>query len=493
MNSFYLEKSLGIDIRENSVCLTLLGKTINRVDVLACEYIQIQPLTKGSEKAESIFLEKINSFIIEHDAWTENVIVCIPRSKLTLQSFELPSPDLKSVNSMMGFELERHFSSSIENFYYSNYITKKETNQFHIACAAINKEVVSYYVSLLKKLNLNASVLDISTFANLNLLHSNGKYKNKLSVLIDLSSNFLEISIIANQKLEISRNISIDEAGYQESFLNQENQEKSYQNISEKLTPILIDEIKNALSSCKSIDDSKSVDTIFISGGGYLALHLTSKLESVSGVQVFRLQPPETINLNTPNNFSIEFMATSLSLALRGIKRNPIEVNLLPESLISKKIKKINLARTAGLALATFAFIIGFMVNQSVQNKIILASLEKQLDEIKIHIGPLEKIDLEHKVLEKYTNTLNKINELNPTKLQLLAELSQIIPKDTWIKKIQFKKKNIELNGVSKNASQLIPIIEESIHFRDTHFVGTIINESIGEKFTINTALGLKQ
>jgi hypothetical protein len=213
----------------------------------------------------------------------------------------------------------------------------------------------------------------------------------------------------------------------------------------------------------------------------------------VSGVQVFRLQPPETINLNTPNNFSIEFMATSLSLALRGIKRSPIEANLLPESLITKKIKKINLARTAGLALATLAFVIGFMVNQSVQNKIILTSLERQLDEIKIHIGPLEKIDLEHKVLEKYTNTLNKINELNPTKLLLLAELSQIIPKDTWIKKIQFKKKNIELNGVSKNASQLIPIIEESIHFRDTHFVGTIINESIGEKFTINTALGLKQ
>ena len=492
MNSFYLEKSLGIDIRENSVCLTLLGKTINRVDVLACEYILIQPLIIGNEKVESIFLEKINIFLIEHDAWTENVIVCIPRSKFTLQSFELPSPDHKSVNSMMGFELERHFSSSIDNFYYSNYITKKETNLFHIACAAINKEIATYYVGLLKKINLNTAVLDISTFANLNLLQSNVKKQDTLSVLIDLSYNFLEISIILNQKLEISRNIPIEEAGYRESFLNKENQEKLHQNILEKITPILIEEIKNALSSCKNIDDSKSVDTIFISGGGYLAQHLTSKLESVAGVQVLRLQSPETINLNTPNNFFIEFMATSLSLALRGIKRCPIEANLLPESLITKKTKEVNLARTAGLALATLAFVIGFIVNQSVQNKTILTSLEKQLDEIKTHIGPLEKIDLEYKVLQKYTNTLNKINELNPTKLPLLVELSQIIPKDTWIKKIQFKKKNIELNGVSKNASQLIPIIEESIHFRDTHFVGTIINESMGEKFTINTALGPK-
>ena len=87
----------------------------------------------------------------------------------------------------------------------------------------------------------------------------------------------------------------------------------------------------------------------------------------------------------------------------------------------------------------------------------------------------------------------NKIDKLNPTKLSLLVELSQIIPSDTWLKKIRFKKKNIELNGISKNASQLIPIVEKSSHFRNTHFVGTIITESTGEKFTIKTAIGTKE
>jgi len=145
-----------------------------------------------------------------------------------------------------------------------------------------------------------------------------------------------------------------------------------------------------------------------------------------------------------------------------------------------------------GLALVTVLFIIGFMVNQSFQNNKILTSLGKQLDEIKIHMGPLEKVDLEYETLQKYTNALNKIDGLNPAKLPLLVELSKIIPKDTWVKKIRFKKKNIELNGISKNASQLVPIVEKSGKFRDTHFVGTIITESIGEKFTINTAVGTK-
>jgi len=186
-------------------------------------------------------------------------------------------------------------------------------------------------------------------------------------------------------------------------------------------------------------------------------------------------------------------MATSLGLALREIKQNPIEANLLPDNLITTKKKKVNLKSSVGLALATVLFIIGFMVNQSIQNNKILTSLNKQLDEIKIHMGPLEKVDLEYETLQKYTNKLNKIDDLNPTKLPLLIELSKVIPKDTWVKKIRFKKKNIELNGISKNASQLVPIIEKSGKFRDTHFVGTIITESIGEKFTINTAVGTKQ
>ena len=492
MKNIYLEKSLGIDIREHSVCLTLLGKTLYRTDILASKYITIQPLAEGNESEESAFLEQVNQFMIEHDAWTENVVVSIPRSQLTLQSFELPSPDRKSVDSMISFELEKHFSSSLDNFYYSSHITTKEANQYHIACASVNKEIANYYLNLLKKLNLNVSILDVSTFANLNLLWTNNKNEDPLSVLVELNSNFIDISIIINRELELSRNIQIDDLDYRKCFLNIESKSESHVFTSEKTTKILIEEIKNALASCKNIDDSKLVDAIYISGGGHLAPHLTSKIESMAKVQVFNLQLPSIVNPKIPKSFSEPFMLTSLGLAIRELKQSPIEVNILPGSLILKKKKKINIKTTVGLALATVFFVIGFITSQNIQNKNILTSLEKQLDEIKAHMGPLEKVDLEYETLQKYTNALNKIDVLNPTKLPLLVELSQIIPKDTWIKKIQFKKEKTELKGVSKNASQLVPIIEKSSHFRDTHFVGTIITESIGEKFTIKTVTRTK-
>jgi Tfp pilus assembly PilM family ATPase len=493
MKNFYLEKSLGIDIREKSICLTLLGKTLNQVNVLASKHIMIQPISKNDQKAESIFLEKVNRFIIEHDAWTENVIVSIPRSKITVQSFELPSPDRKSVDSMMGFELERHFSSSLDNFYFYNHITTKKQNQFHIVCAAVNKEVAADYLKLIKKLNLNASILDVSTFANLNLLLASGEHQDPLSVMVDISPDLIEILILINKNLEFSRTVPIKEPEFQEIFLNPENQSESHKRIAEQVAQILVEEIKNTLASCRNIDNSKSVDTIFISGGGHLISHLALRVERVSGVQVVKLKSPKSINQTVSSNPAKVFMATSLSLALRELKTSPIEANLLPENLTTTKQKKINIKNTVGLALATFFFVIAFMVNQNIQAKNTLISLNKQLEEIKTQMGPLEKVDLEYETLQKYTKALNKIDELNPTKLSLLVELSQIIPSDTWLKKIRLKKKSIELNGISKNASQLIPIVEKSSHFRNTHFVGTIITESTGEKFTINTAVGTKE
>ena len=44
------------------------------------------------------------------------------------KTFELPAPDAKTVHSMIDFELERHFSSGLENLYYTYQINQKLLN-----------------------------------------------------------------------------------------------------------------------------------------------------------------------------------------------------------------------------------------------------------------------------------------------------------------------------------------------------------------------------
>ena len=489
MKNFHIKKSLGIDIREDSVCLTLLGKTFLKTEILATKYISIQLLGKENEKAETDFLSKVNLFLIKNNAWTGNLTLSIPRSKLTLQSFELPSPDRESLDSMMEFELERHFSSDIKNFYYSNHITAKEGNQYHIVCAAIKKEIVDYYIGLLAKLNLKPSNIDVSTFANINLLWPNIQNEKTLSILLDLSLNFIDVSILNNKTLELSRNIPINNEEYKTSFLSSIQDKIILEKTSDKIVKSIVEEIENALSSCKNIDDSKHVEFIYILGGGSLAPYITSKLEAVTEVQVIAVPLTVPIKSKMADPFSIDYTATSLGLALRETKTNFIEINLLPDNLKKIPTKIINIKKTAALATLTILFAIGFMFNQSIYNNKTLAALDQQLEQIKTQMGPLEKIDLEYELLQKYMGALNLIDKANPTKLPLLVELSRIIPKDTWVKKIKFSQNSVKLIGVSKNASKLLPIIESSSHFRDTKFIGTIITHTKGKKFTINTAV----
>ena len=493
MKTFYLEKSLGIDIREKSVCLTLLGKNFYRADVIAAKHIPINLLDINNEKTESRFLEKINSFIVENEAWVESVVVSLPRSKSTLQSFELPAPDRKSVDSMMKFELERHFSADIENFYYSNHIRARNPNQYHIVCAAIKKDMANPYLELIEKLNIKITILDISTFANLNIVWQNEEHNEPLSVVIDLSLDFIEISILNNRILESSRNIPIDDQGYREAFFNSEIQQKTIDDSSKKITQTIVKEIQNALASCRNIDESVSVEAIHILGGGNCAANVTSKLEAATGVQTYTMQFPDFFNSPVPDNFSTECMATSFGLALRELKQNSIEINLLSDNSKIIKRKKINTKTTVTLMVATVLFVIGFIVNQHIHNNRVLASLDNQLEGLKIEMGPLEKVDLEYEELQKYMKILDRIDEIHPTKLPMLIELSRIIPKDTWLKKIQFKKGKMKIKGISGSASRLVPIVENSNFFRNTRFMGTIITDSGGEKFTISSATGITQ
>ena len=107
---------------------------------------------------------------------------------------------------MIEFELERHFPSGLEEFYYTYHLTKKSKTTFHIALVAIKKEIANYYLKLIGKLNLKTTVLDIPTFSNANLALPLESKDSALTALIDISPCALEVVLIKKGILEYSRN-----------------------------------------------------------------------------------------------------------------------------------------------------------------------------------------------------------------------------------------------------------------------------------------------
>lgn len=57
-----------------------------------------------------------------------------------------------------------------------------------------------------------------------------------------------------------------------------------------------------------------------------------------------------------------------------------------------------------------------------------------------------------------------------PTKIQLLDEISRVVPDDTWLSQVQVKQDTVRIQGESEGASSLIGLLETSELLRDVRF-----------------------
>jgi Tfp pilus assembly PilM family ATPase len=488
MKPIYLDKSLGLDIREDSISLALIGRKLRLAEVLAGKFIDLKLLTGKDEKAEKYFLDQVNRFLVEQNTWPESVIVSLPRSFVMFKTFELPAPDMKAAQAMVEFELERHFSSGLNDLYYTYQLNQKSGNIFHIASAAIKKDTANYYLQLIKKLNLKTTVLDISTFANSNLALLQEPKDSAVTALIDISPRALEIVLIKKGVIEFSRNRSWKNTDIKDTYSEKDKSLGLLDSLSESTTKLIISELEKALSSCRNIEENESIDHIFISGGGTLAPQVIKQLEKETQVSTQFISIPGSVSPSLPESFSNYHMMTALSLAIRDSRKTNFETNLLPQNLRPKR-RKANPKTSLALAVILLLCLAGWIGSQIHHNNKTLASLNGQLDEIKGEVSNLEKVDLEYISIQQYVNILNTINKQHPPKLPLLGRLSQSLPKDTWLTNIKFHKGEMEIKGFSPSASKLIPLIEKLPSFKKTGFVGTILRESTGEKFTIRAKL----
>lgn len=488
MKNIYLEKSLGIDIREESVAITLMGKTFRSVKIIDADFFKIPLLSEDNKKSEKYFLEKINSFLMKTNSWPENLAISLPRTHYSFQSFELPAPDLKSAHAMVKFELERHFSSNIDNLYFGYHASKIIDNLFHVMSVAVKKETAHYYLDLLGRLNLKPSIIDVPTFTNANLVLAQSKDIPSLSAVVDVGSQGIELSLLKNRHIEFSKNVPFNDPDFKRGFFQADLDESYYESIAKGLAKIIIEQLQHALESSRNIDDAESVEMIYLLGAGPYSPYLSAQTQLGSEVSTSRIGIPKEVSDDSDNGFRSAFMATSLGLGLRELKQNELEANLLSAELKPKR-KKHKIKTTIGLATAAIFILIGLFVNKIIHQNVTIAKLDQQLTEVKQQAESLLEIDREYDYLGGYINTLNSIEKKFPSKLPILAELSKTLSDDTWLTNIKIDKNNMEISGYSKTASKLVPIIDNSPYFNKTKFVGSITNRKEGEKFTIQTEL----
>ena len=166
-----------------------------------------------------------------------------------------------------------------------------------------------------------------------------------------------------------------------------------------------------------------------------------------------------------------QIIASKVTLpgAAETTERGLASVNLLPADRTVKAKSRRPLLTTALTALAALLLVVA-VTYPFVQQQIQLGRLEKQISELQpaaVAAGETRGAIVE---AGRQSNFFADKRNSTPTKIQLLDELTRVVPDDTWLTRIQITGTTVRIQGESEGASSLIGLIEASELLHDARF-----------------------
>lgn len=461
--------SLGIEIRDETVVLACLRKTFQRIQLAGHKVI---PLAGDMRERDKGLLQGIKEFLAQHRLHPHRVILGLPRSLVLLRFLELPPVSREDLDQMLPYEVERHLPFSAGEVYFAFQVLRKEEASQKVLLVAVKREILDRYVDLLDWAGLRPQVVDVTSLAACNAL----SYKRELNAeerwaLVDLSGHNMEFNLLQGGVLQYSRMVPIPEPT---SWVKQ-----------------LKEEWRIAQHHGNGADHAPpSPPSQVLLSGPSARQELCSQLQQELGYPAFTPQLPLGIIPTEGKDLNVPSFITALGLALRGMARLRFQVDLLPSEGEKKPESRwLAVGITLGLLVSTLTLAVFLFYIQSRQDQENLKELNRLVAALKPRVAVVQKLDGELIALRKQLAAFHGLTGSKPSQLQILKELTTIIPSKVWLTNYLCSEGKVDIGGHADSASPLIPLLEGSPLFRNVQFDSPITKMGAEEQFRLKLDL----
>jgi general secretion pathway protein L len=112
-----------------------------------------------------------------------------------------------------------------------------------------------------------------------------------------------------------------------------------------------------------------------------------------------------------------------------------------------------------------------------IHQRVVLYQLNRQVAALEPEARQVERQLEESRALAKQMENFHKMGS-TPDKLRILKDLTQLIPDNTWLFNLRLSRQNLDISGMSKSASDLIPLLEKSGWLTKTEFASPIVTDA---------------
>ncbi|MFB3884252.1 MAG: PilN domain-containing protein [Thermodesulfobacteriota bacterium] len=445
----FYETSFGIDFMQDHLALAVLRRSFGKISLAGYE-IHPMPPPMPVEDREAHLIGLINAFVLKYQVDKDRVSISIPRRKTVARFITLPVATKENLRKVLEYETSKYTPFEKGEVYFDYLILKEEKELIHLFSVFVKKEEVDPYLSLLKKIGIEPISIQISSMGALNLFfHNDGAKKEGASVLLDMSEPFSEMNILQGKD-------------WKESFHLPLPSEKK------ELT---------VLSTVKRL----GLETQLSSKGNLFVYGLDADekvlevLKETFPALVVSPPPCHRIPLEQGGPFPYRIYS-SIGLPLKGLVKTRLELNLLPLEM-QKKVRQIG--KPVSIFLASLALLLGLTWGAGIffryRNE--LETVNAEIKKRKPEVEAVENLQKQKETMAKEIFDFEKIRSGETSKIDILKELTQLLPGTVWIWNFKYNGKEIEISGYADSAPELISLLDKSPLFERVEFLSPVTKD----------------
>lgn len=414
----------------------------------------LENIPPGDRTAE--ICKIVNAFIDTQRVPAADIFLGIQRDLVILRYIELPLIVKENLKGTLVYEMERYIPLPISEIYFDFQIIAedKAAGKMTVLLIAVRKELIDPFLDNGNRPGSGISGIEPDSTALVNCLSGKpGSPAGDTYAFLFEDEGHFELGFVRQERLCYSRQVI---AGETAEGLGQ-----------------LVDRELELLK--KTTSPGSECLEIVCCGSGRRVTELLGEREDVR---------PVGIDLSATGLLS-ENLAPAYGLALKGIHKTPMDVNLLPVAL-RKKISKTHYYTMFVLAGLLAVAVIGWGTSLALHQRHVAAQLEAEFRRLTAEVSVINETRAELEVIEHKVDTLNSLQQRHAPVLSLLRELSEEIPPTIWFNHLYLNDEKGDVEGYADSASALIPLLASSPLLDDVAFLSPIVKDREGkEKFRI--------
>lgn len=441
------KESVGVEISTNKLTIAYVKATPFHTKICAYAHHDLDAESRFGEKMDTIS-RMVNDFLHRHRIGSACIWIGLPAEMVILRVISLPSATKENLTKALEYELKKYIPLESEDIYFRYQILDedREEKQLRILVAAVKKKDLAPLIELRNHLGAGIYGVESAATAAINgLKWASESIVEKAYALAYAAAGTLHLSYFDGGQLRFMRSLDLtDDLSYQSERILQEF------------------DCTGALSSGSE-------------AGAALKVYCQGPDATEDMLQALNQLPNLEFSLLDLNQSPLKENnpISGTGLALKSLQRLPVDINLFPEQF-RKKPSVIGRYLTLALVVLTLIAGLSWAGSHFMHHRVTAMRVDRELDELSDEIKALGLVQSKIATLQERIDYLDNLRQNRINALELLKELTEILPDTAWLRGLSVADNRVEIEGYADYSTQLIPQLEASPLFANAKFISTI-------------------